>query len=84
MPEQKIIIKNNDGIKVVYSNYASVNTSPMECNLTFCYIDPTKISPPNIDAQTVAKIVLPLPIAKSLIKAMTVNIENMVKEVEKK
>lgn len=83
MPEPKITIKNDDEIKMVYSNYASINTSPLECSLTFCYIDPSKISPPNIDANMVAKIVLPLPVAKSLIEALTVNFETMEKEIEK-
>jgi hypothetical protein len=82
MPEQKITVKNDNEIKSIYSNFVSINSSTMECNLTFCYIDPSKNTPPNVEAQAVAKIILPIQIYRNLIETMKSNYDKMQKDVE--
>ncbi|MCK4905426.1 hypothetical protein KAS42_04205 [bacterium] len=76
-------ISDDPNLSRVYSNYVSVATTPHECNITFCHIDPIRTSP-KLEAKTVAKVTIPNSLVKEVIKVIESNYDNAMKKSLKK
>jgi len=80
---QKTIIIDDDNLKRIYSNFASVSTTPHDCNITFCHIDPLGITPTKVDAKIVTKIAIPNSLVESFINAIETNYKRHLKKQNK-
>jgi len=82
--ENPIRVVNDESIKRTYSNFVSVTTSPYECNITFCLIDPLEIEKGIASAKTVAKIAIPHSLVEETVGALKTNYENFMKKLSEK
>jgi hypothetical protein len=89
--EAKIVITNIENIEPKYSNYVQISHSPHEFTITFCYIDPAKISTgeaPTVNAEAFSRIIVTPSLLPNIIQAFETNLnkynESIKKELEKK
>jgi hypothetical protein len=80
--KEKIELIDNPNLDRVYANYVSVTTSLNECYLTFCHIDPLNVSPPNIKAKIVAKVMIPNSLVMETLDVINTNYKTTMKNIE--
>jgi len=78
--ETKIELIDDPNLKRVYSNYVSITTAVHECNINFCYIDPTRPSP-KVEAKIVAKLMIPNSLVEDFLNVIKNNYENTMKKL---
>lgn len=79
-----IQVINDESVKRVYANFVSVNTSPHECNITFCQIEPLEIQKDFAPARTVAKVAIPNSLVEETLSVIATNFHNLKKLTEGK
>jgi hypothetical protein len=83
-PKNPVQVINDESVKRVYANFVSVNTSPHECNITFCQIEPLDIQKNLVPARTVAKVAIPNSLVEETLNVIATNFQNLKKLTEGK
>jgi len=78
-----IVMIDNPEVDRIYSNYVSVTTTPHDCNLTFCHLDPLDRSASQLNAKVVSKIAIPNTLVEELLGIIKLNFDKAMEKIEK-